>query len=291
MSGDGCNLCHLSCTTLVLEVYPGSNFLLGSRKEQYVDNRGGSSESEIKNKEESLFGKLEYMIDRILMTFPYILPAGFNKKKNFTYMSLVNPENGNVISGESANPNFSRGGRHKAVLLDEFAFWDNDCYQADTEVLTNSGWKLVKDCTLEDMVYSMDIDTGKAQFMPVTKLHKVYSPELYEFSSKSVDISCTPNHKLLLKKRYIPSGVRPFTNTNKDKSRYQQSSSKMYYRRANEVYNQKHDFIPLTSDYINGELPNSICGFDSEDFMEFLGWYISEGSFVKNEKRGAYYVE
>ena len=105
---------------------PGSNFLLGSRKEQYVDNRGGSSEGEVKNKEESLFGKLEYMIDRILMTFPYILPKNFNKKKNLTYMSLVNPENGNVISGESSNPSFSRGGRQKAILMDEFSFWEND---------------------------------------------------------------------------------------------------------------------------------------------------------------------
>jgi hypothetical protein len=41
-------------------------------------------------------------------------------------MSLLNPELGNVISGESANPNFSRGGRQKAILMDEFAFWEND---------------------------------------------------------------------------------------------------------------------------------------------------------------------
>lgn len=101
----------------------GSNFLLGSRKEQNVDNKGGSNDGEIKNKEESLFGKLEYFIDNIL---PIALPAGFNKKKNLTYMSLVNPENGNVISGESSNSNFSRSGRHKAILLDEFAFWEND---------------------------------------------------------------------------------------------------------------------------------------------------------------------
>lgn len=100
---------------------PGSNFLVGSRKEDYVDNRGGNSAGA--NKEESLFGKMEYMLTRAASV---ILPVGFQLKKHMTYMSLVNPDNGNIISGESSNPNFSRGGRYKAILLDEFAFWDND---------------------------------------------------------------------------------------------------------------------------------------------------------------------
>ncbi len=101
---------------------PGSNFLLGSRKEAYVDNTKGDS-GEVSNKEESLFGKIEYTLKKLPA---FILPQGFNFKKHLTYMSLINPENGNVISGESSNPNFSRGGRFKAVLLDEYAFWDND---------------------------------------------------------------------------------------------------------------------------------------------------------------------
>lgn len=99
---------------------PGSNFLLGSRKEDYVDNRRGGLTG---NKEESLFGKLDYMMSRLP---GFILPEGYNKAKHFNYMSLVNIENGNVISGESANQNFSRGGRQRAIMLDEFAFWDND---------------------------------------------------------------------------------------------------------------------------------------------------------------------
>lgn len=98
---------------------PASNFLIGSRKEDYVDNRRGGTTG---NKEESLFGKLDYMISR-LPTF--LLPEKFVKERHFTYMSLVNPENGNAISGESSNPNFSRGGRQRAIFLDEFAFWDN----------------------------------------------------------------------------------------------------------------------------------------------------------------------
>jgi len=99
---------------------PGSNFLLGSRKEDYVDNRRGGLTG---NKEESLFGKLDYMVQRLPA---FILPAGFNHSKHFNYMSLVNIDNGNVISGESSNANFSRGGRQRAILLDEYAFWDND---------------------------------------------------------------------------------------------------------------------------------------------------------------------
>lgn len=100
-----------------------SNFLVGSRKEDIVDNVGKVAAGESSNKEESLFGKLDYMLQRI----PAIaLPTGFDFQKHRRYMSLLNPEVGNVISGESANPNFSRGGRQKAIMLDEFAFWDND---------------------------------------------------------------------------------------------------------------------------------------------------------------------
>lgn len=110
---------------------PASNFLIGSRKEDYVDNRRGGTTG---NKEESLFGKLDYMISRLPK---YLLPEGFNPDKHFNYMSLVNPENGNAISGESSNENFSRGGRQKAILMDEFAFWDNG----------NAAWGATADTT------------------------------------------------------------------------------------------------------------------------------------------------
>jgi hypothetical protein len=120
---------EMGVTYVVLDVLlwfwlyvPGSNFLLGSRKEQYVDSTKGSS-SEVINKEESLFGKLQYTLNKM---YPFMYPDGFSIDKHMTYMSLVNPENGNVITGESSNPNFSRGGRFTAVLLDEFSFWPDD---------------------------------------------------------------------------------------------------------------------------------------------------------------------
>jgi hypothetical protein len=102
---------------------PAANFLIGSRKEDIVDNTGSKAAGEISNKEESLFGKLDYFCDHL----PFLaMPENFTPGKHRTYMNLVNPENGNVISGESSNANFSRGGRQRAIMLDEFAFWDND---------------------------------------------------------------------------------------------------------------------------------------------------------------------
>ena len=89
----------------------GYQSLLGSRKEEYVDS----------GTYKSLFGKLEYFIRNI--KDPLLLPDGFDIGKHKTYMKLINPVNGNVIEGESSNKNFSRAGRYKDILYDEFGFW------------------------------------------------------------------------------------------------------------------------------------------------------------------------
>jgi len=89
----------------------GYQGLLGSRKEEYVDDGTLAS----------LYGKLDYFIQMI--KDPLVLPDGFDKKKHRTYMKLVNPVNGNVLKGESSNKNFSRGGRYKDVFFDEIGFW------------------------------------------------------------------------------------------------------------------------------------------------------------------------
>lgn len=90
---------------------PGYQSLLGSRKEEYVDSGDAKS----------LFWKLDYFIQRI--KDPKLLPKGFDPKKHRTHMKLINPVNGNAITGESSNPNFSRGGRYQDVFFDEFGFW------------------------------------------------------------------------------------------------------------------------------------------------------------------------
>ena len=89
----------------------GVNLLMGSYKQELVDSRT----------DDSIFGRIDYSINSLPN---WILPRRFNKDKHRTQMKLINPENSNLISGDTMNPDFGRGSRKTAVLFDELGSWD-----------------------------------------------------------------------------------------------------------------------------------------------------------------------
>jgi len=87
------------------------NALIGSYKESLVDDRS----------KDSLFGVIDYNLN----TLPkWILPHRFNFDKHRTGLKLVNPENNNIIRGDTMNPQFGRGSRRTVTFLDEGAHWE-----------------------------------------------------------------------------------------------------------------------------------------------------------------------
>lgn len=91
----------------------GSDFLCGSRIEDYVDKKGDMR---------TLIEKARYTLYRLPK---WLRPKGFIKNKHDNFMRLQNPETGASITGESNNANFSTGGRYAGILLDEFAKWES----------------------------------------------------------------------------------------------------------------------------------------------------------------------
>lgn len=87
-----------------------------SRNERLVDRTGDP---------DSLFWK----IDTFLMSLPdYIFEygaPGFDWKRDRMMMRLINPKNGNLISGESTQADAGRGGRATVIIYDEAAFMDD----------------------------------------------------------------------------------------------------------------------------------------------------------------------
>lgn len=89
----------------------GVSLLMGSYKEKLVDDGQNIN---------AMFGKLEYAL-RSLPT--WMLPRKFKFNKHRTNLKLINPENNNIIVGDTMNPEFGRGARMTAIFYDELGFW------------------------------------------------------------------------------------------------------------------------------------------------------------------------
>jgi hypothetical protein len=87
---------------------PDTPLLAASRKEDFVDAGGNP---------DCLFWKIDYLLSR--------LPSWMRPRTERRHMHLANLDNGSVIDGEATNPDLGRGGRRKAILLDEFAAVEN----------------------------------------------------------------------------------------------------------------------------------------------------------------------
>lgn len=91
----------------------GNDFLIGSRKADFVDKKGAI---------DTLFQKFRYNLYGIHNAFD---PKGFKGDRNDNVNLIFNPETGSFIRGESNNANFGTSGRYKASLMDEFSKWED----------------------------------------------------------------------------------------------------------------------------------------------------------------------
>lgn len=73
------------------------------------------------------------------------------------------------------------------------------CFTENTEILTNEGWKFFENLTKEELIASVDIRDGKfiGFEKPISYIEDNYEGKIYTYKTKNVDISVTPNHKLL----------------------------------------------------------------------------------------------
>jgi predicted phage terminase large subunit-like protein len=140
------------------------------------------------------------------------------------------------------------------------------CFHPNTELLTISGWKNIKDIVLGELVASMNPETRVMEYKPVTKLHKYhYQGDMYSKDSREVGFCVTPNHEVWFSTQ-----------------------------RSNKLKKSRIDALPavaklpqvclwtgvdpvgkvFTSDGNNGKS----IEFNPKVWAEFLGWWIAEGN-------------
>ena len=146
----------------------GTNLLVGSYKEKLVDDGVN---------QDALFGKLEYTLRNIPK---WLLPRKFNIGKHRQKLKLINPENNNIISGDTMNPNFGRGARKTAIFYDELGFWES----------AKESWEAGADTTACQIANSTPngrnyfkklVDSGMDVLSLIWKLHPLKDEQWYQF--------------------------------------------------------------------------------------------------------------
>jgi len=158
------------------------------------------------------------------------------------------------------------------------------CYDSETELLTYDGWKYVEDITGEDFICSLDKDSFNISYeKPSMVYSNDYSGKMYSLKSwgPGIDLLVTPNHKL-------------FTGDLEEAKDIFGRKEIRFFKNGN--WNGKRkDFIilPELKSPSNGHhYPSKKIRMS--DWLEFLGYYISEGAIVfnkrKDSKSGSYVV-
>ena len=74
------------------------------------------------------------------------------------------------------------------------------CFDDQTEVLTNNGWRTYKTIQPTDLVYSMNIETENIEIKPIRDIIKYdYDGELYCAENKHISYAVTDKHRMLVK--------------------------------------------------------------------------------------------
>ena len=153
------------------------------------------------------------------------------------------------------------------------------CYSADTEVMTDKGWELIKDVDIsKDTIMSLNPDTKNIEMVKAVDFIK--SPvngELYHFHNRNMDFCVTGNHRMYAYNTYDRS--LPFVNAEDMKRGYKLPLSGFSYQGV------KKDFfiLPATrqlEQYSRKEIVVPEKKIPMKDWLEFFGLYLADGCYV-----------
>ena len=156
------------------------------------------------------------------------------------------------------------------------------CFDDKTEVFTNSGWKLFKKLKENDLILTRKPD-GKTEWSDIKNYYEYnYEGYMNHLKSKGIDLLVTPDHKFGINssdnKEYLWQKVDEFKTT---QGRYIPKTFKWKGK------SKKYFILPKVTgkrfSKYNYHIPKKII---MEDWLQFLGLYLSEGSLGSEKDKG-----
>ena len=130
---------------------------------------------------------------------------------------------------------------------------DKLCYDEETEVLTRTGWKFIKDVQLEDEICTLNPNTHNIEYQHPTATH-FYPPEILEYMYKveneGIDLLVTLGHKMYVK--------APYEKTFTLRAANQIKEPVYYLTQEKEVLVTEHYIVPFNKSVFCVTVPNHV---------------------------------
>jgi hypothetical protein len=155
------------------------------------------------------------------------------------------------------------------------------CVDTKTEILTDKGWKYFKDLDKTEKVATLNINTKELEYQfPTRYIDYKYSGKMLHQKNKRMDFLFTPNHRILSKPGGKDSNLEYRFTLAKDIY----NTKNTYIRGAKWKGKSKKTFTLESVDLYYGgySTPSGNLKINMDDWLEFLGWYLSEGCCTKD---------
>lgn len=145
--------------------------------------------------------------------------------------------------------------------------WHPQCYSDDTELMTDSGWKLFEDLRENDKILSLNPETRQTEWVKYVKFIKYHRKgNMFRFHNRNTDMLVTPDHKMI----YISKWNGELKD---DKLAENFDKNKGYLYRSSEYKADRIEKVKIGSHEIDFDL-----------FCEFMAYYLSEGNLFWTRK-------
>ncbi len=163
------------------------------------------------------------------------------------------------------------------------------CYTEDTETLTINGWKHIDDIKENEKIATYNPEIGSIEYhIPLKRFEYNIIDDIYELKGSNVDIAVTNNHTMW--------GATSRNNPYKKIKVQDINQSRITFQDGIEIYSGEYqeDFILPPVNCMSGKNKKDNETekiFKMDDWLEFLGIFISEGSIAVKDmiKRNSYH--
>lgn len=144
----------------------------------------------------------------------------------------------------------------------KFTGWHPNCYLPNALVLTDNGWKFIKDVSDSDKVLSLNPNTREIEYVGiVAKQAFPYHGEIVRFRNRSLDCAVTADHRMVYLGKF-DKGIKYKSALNFNKN------AGAFYRGC-EYHAEDIMYININGETISFDL-----------FCEFMGYWLSDGSLM-----------